>query len=125
MKSISVSIDSKPTQSFFMVVGVLFWVSAWYIFQSTNVTTEFLFSLHDIQIESLSSTNIDPNQLVLNGETLRDIATKFNNYSNIGVIGMLIAGAFFLLLTLGLSVFNVSVNNKAHANKEMSDNKPL
>ena len=48
MKTISVSIDSKPVQSFFMVVGVTFWILAWYIFQSTNATTEFLFSLHDI-----------------------------------------------------------------------------
>ncbi|MDC8829368.1 hypothetical protein [Alteromonas gilva] len=125
MKTILVSIDSKPIQSLFMVVGLLFWVSAWYIYQSTNTTTEFLFSIYDIQIESLASKNIDPNQLVLNGEILRDIASKFNNHSNFGVIGMVIAGAFFLLLTLGLSVFNVSVNNKAHANKQMSHNKPL
>lgn len=125
MKTISVIIDSKPIQSFFMVVGLLFWISAWYIFQSTNTTTEFLFSLNDIQIESLASKNIDPNQLVLSGETLRDIATQFSNHSNFGVIGMVIAGCFFLLLTLGLSVFNVSVNNKGHTNKQMSHNKPL
>lgn len=118
MNTISVSIDSKPVQSFFMVVGVTFWIAAWYIFQSTNATTEFLFSLHDIQIESLASKNIDPNQLVLSGETLRDIATKFNNHSNFGVIGMIIAGCFFLLLTLVLSIFNVSVCNKVQASEK-------
>jgi len=118
MKTISVSIDSKPVQSFFMVVGVTFWIVAWYIFQSTNATTEFLFSLQDIQIESLTSKNIDPNQLVLSGETLRDIATKFNNHSNFGVIGMIIAGCFFLLLTLVLSIFNVSVGNKVQASEK-------
>lgn len=118
MKTISVSIDSKPVQSFFMVVGVTFWILAWYIFQSTNATTEFLFSLQDIQIESLTSKNIDPNQLVLSGETLRDIATKFNNHSNFGVIGMIIAGCFFLLLTLVLSIFNVSVGNKVQASEK-------
>ena len=118
MNTISVSIDSKPVQSFFMVVGVTFWIVAWYIFQSTNATTEFLFSLQDIQIESLTSKNIDPNQLVLSGETLRDIATKFNNHSNFGVIGMIIAGCFFLLLTLVLSIFNVSVGNKVQASEK-------
>ncbi|TKB02159.1 hypothetical protein E5672_13690 [Alteromonas portus] len=125
MKTISVIIDSKLIQPFFMVVGLLFWISAWYIFHSTNTTTEFLFSLNDIQIESLASKNIDPNQLVLSGETLRDIATQFSNQSNFGVIGMVIAGCFFLLLTLGLSIFNVSVNNKGHTNKQMLHNKPL
>ena len=119
MKTISVSIVSKPVQSFFMVVGVSFWYLAWYVFQSTNTTTEFLFSLHDIQTESLASKNIDPNQLVLSSETLRDIASQFNNHSNVGVIGMVIAGCFFLLLTLGLSKFNVSVSNKC----EDSENK--
>ena len=43
MKTISVSIDSKPVQSFVMVVGMTFWTLVWYIFQSTNATTEFLF----------------------------------------------------------------------------------
>lgn len=43
MKTISVSIDSKPVQSFVMVVGMTFWALVWYIFQSTNATTEFLF----------------------------------------------------------------------------------
>ena len=117
MKTISVSIDSKPIKSFFMLVGMLFWISAWHIFQSKNITTEFLFSLHDIEIESLASKNIDPNQLVLSGDTLRDIATEFNNHSNLGVIGMVVAGCFFLLLSLGLSVFNVSVNNKGQVSQ--------
>jgi len=114
MKTLSVKINSKPIQTFISMVGFLFLLSAWYVSQSASTTTEYFFGLQDIQIEALATKGIDPNLVVLNSETVRDIATKFNSHINLGVIGMVLAGCLFLLLGFGLSVFNVSVNNKVH-----------
>jgi hypothetical protein len=113
MKTISINISSKPIQSFIAFVGLCFWVVAWYITQVTENTTRYLFSLYDLQVESLTMEGIDSTKMVLDGETLREIAISYNSYSDYGVIGLAIAGGFFLLISLALSVFSITVNNKA------------
>jgi hypothetical protein len=113
MKTISINISSKPIQSFIAFVGLCFWVVDWYITQVTENTTRYLFSMYDLQVESLTMKGIDSTKMVLDGETLREIAISYNSYSDYGVIGLAIAGGFFLLISLALSVFSITVNNKA------------
>jgi hypothetical protein len=112
MKIISINISSKPIQSFILCVGLCFWIIAWYITQITGNTTRYLFSLYDLQVESFTRKGIDPSKMVLDGETLREIAMSYNSYSDYGVIGLVIAGGFFLLISFALSVFSITVDNK-------------
>jgi hypothetical protein len=65
------------------------------------------------QVESFTRKGIDPSKMVLDGETLREIAMSYNSYSDYGVIGLVIAGGFFLLISFALSVFSITVDNKA------------
>jgi hypothetical protein len=37
---------------------------------------------------------------------------SYNSYSDYGVIGLVIAGGFFLLISFALSVFSITVDNK-------------
>ena len=112
MKTISINVSSKPIQIFVASVGGLFLLSAWYISQITDNTTDYLFAIHDIQLESFARHDIDSSKLVLDGETLREVAAKFNKNSSYGVVGLVVAGVVFLLLSLALSKISIRVDNR-------------
>ncbi|MFC3093130.1 hypothetical protein DRW07_02775 [Alteromonas sediminis] len=112
MKTLSATISSKSLQSLTVLIGIIFYAAAWYVYQSTSNTTEYLFRLQDIHIESFASQGMDPNQVILNGETLRDIASKYTQGSLFGTIGMAIAGSLFLLLAFVLSAFKVRIGSE-------------